>query len=130
MIQSYVTDTMAIVSYLGKRRLPVSVKSIFQSADLGTVNIFIPSIVLVEIGYLSEKGRIDVSINDVFKYLSDFPTYAEQALTFDIVVESYKITDIPELHDRLIGGTAKYLNLELITNDPFIQASAFVKTIW
>ena len=130
MIQSYVTDTMAIVSYLGKRRLPVSVKSIFQSADLGTVKILIPAIVLVEIGYLSEKGRIDVSIKDVFKHLTDFPTYSEQTLTFDIVAESYKITDIPELHDRLIGGTAKYLNLELITNDPFIQASIFVKTVW
>ena len=30
----------------------------------------------------------------------------------------------------MIGAAAKYLNVELITNDPLIQASAFVKTIW
>jgi predicted nucleic acid-binding protein len=130
MIPSYVADTMAIVSYLGKRKLLVSVKAIFQSTDLGKAQILIPSIVLVEIGYLSEKGRIDIGISDVLNHLAHFSTYAEQALTFDIVAESYKITDIPELHDRLIGGTAAYLNLELITNDPFIQASTFVKTIW
>jgi PIN domain nuclease of toxin-antitoxin system len=85
---------------------------------------------LVEIGYLSEKGRIDVSIPDVLKHLSHFSNYSEQPLTFEIVSESYKITDIPELHDRLIAGTAKFLDLELITNDPLIQASTFVKTIW
>lgn len=80
---------------------------------------------MVEIGYLSEKGRIDVSIQDVLKYLSDFPNYSEQPLTFEIVAKSCKITDIPELHDRLIAGTAKFLDLELITNDPLIQASTF-----
>jgi PIN domain nuclease of toxin-antitoxin system len=129
-MKAYITDTMAIVSYLGKRKLPVSVKSIFQSADLGALQILIPAIVLVEIGYLSEKGRIDISIDDVLNHISTFPTYLEQPLTFILIVEAYKITDIPELHDRLIGATSKFLNLELITNDPLIQASAFVKTIW
>jgi predicted nucleic acid-binding protein len=94
-MKQYVTDTMAIVSYLGKRKMPPSVKQIFQSADSGLVQIYIPSIVLVEIGYLSEKGRIDVGLNDVLKHIIDFPNYSEQALTFNIVVESYKISDIP-----------------------------------
>jgi len=126
----YVTDTMAIVSYLSKRKLPLSVKQIFQSADLGLAKILIPSIVFVEIGYLSEKARIDVSLNDVLNHIASFANYSEQSLSFEIIVESYKISDIPELHDRLIGGTAKFLDIELITNDPLIQASAFVKTIW
>jgi predicted nucleic acid-binding protein len=129
-LPAYVTDTMAIVSYLGKRKLPISVKQIFQNADVGLVQIYIPSIVLVEIGYLFEKNRIDVSPNDVIEHISSFSCYCEQILNFDIIVESFKITDIPELHDRLIGGTAKYLNIELITNDPLIQASTFVKTVW
>jgi hypothetical protein len=69
-------------------------------------------------------------LSDVLKHIVEFPNYSEQTLTFNIVVESYKISDIPELHDRLIGGTAKLLDLEFITNDPFIQASDFVKTVW
>ncbi len=126
----YVTDTMAIVSYLGKRRLPLPVKQIFQSADLGLTQILIPSIVFVEIGYLYEKGRIDIGLTDVLNHIDSFACYCEQPLSFAIVADSYKITDIPELHDRLIGGTAKFLDLGLITNDPIIQASSFVKTIW
>lgn len=128
--QQYVTDTMAIVSYLGKRKLPISVKQLFQNADVGLAQIYVPSIVFVEIGYLFEKGRIDVSLSDVLEHLSAFSNYSEKSLSIEVIVESYTITDIPELHDRLISGTAKFLNLELITNDPIIQASSFVKTVW
>lgn len=129
-MKQYVTDTMALVSYVGKRKLPISVKQIFQMADLGQIQILIPAIVLVEVAYLFEKGRIDVSLKDIFNHLAAVPDYVEQPLSFEIVTQSFKITDIPELHDRIIGGTAAFLDLELITNDPKIQASTFVKTIW
>lgn len=39
-MKQYVTDTMAIVSYLGKRKIPPSVKQLFQLADLGLVQSF------------------------------------------------------------------------------------------
>ena len=126
----YVSDTMAIVSYLSKRRLPPSVKQVFQSADVGLCTIFIPAIVAVEIGYLSEKGRIDVSLADLRHQISQYTTYRFQPLTFDIVEVCAQITDIPELHDRLIAATAKSLGLPLISNDPIIQKSTFLTTLW
>ncbi len=51
-------------------------------------------------------------------------------MSFSVIQSSAKITDIKELHDRLIAGTSLYLDLPLITNDPEIQASEFVNTIW
>lgn len=51
-------------------------------------------------------------------------------MSFAVVENASQITDIPELHDRLIAATAKSLNLDLITNDPKIQASQFVSTVW
>jgi len=47
-----------------------------------------------------------------------------------LILDAIQISDIPELHDRLIAATARQLNLELITNDSVIRSSAFVKTIW
>jgi len=47
-------------------------------------------------------------------------------LTLEILKTAIEITDIHELHDRLIAATAKHLDLPLITNDPEIRASAFV----
>ena len=48
----------------------------------------------------------------------------------DVLASAADITDIPELHDRLISATAKLLDLELITNDPMMEISAFVTTAW
>lgn len=50
-MKQYVTDTMALVSYIGKRKLPISAKQIFQMADLGQNEILIPAIVLVEVAW-------------------------------------------------------------------------------
>jgi predicted nucleic acid-binding protein len=77
-----------------------------------------------------KKSRIGLNLADLRKHLNQFPNYREIPLSFGIVRNAQKITDIPELHDRLIGSTAEFVNLELITNDPKIQNSAFVKTIW
>ncbi len=43
---------------------------------------------------------------------------------------SFVIDDIPELHDRIIAGTALMKELELITNDTIISHSGFVKVLW
>ena len=129
-MSQYVTDTMAIVSYLSKRRLPPFVKQIFQSADVGLASILIPAIVAVEVGYLSGKGCIDVSLVDLKQHIDQYATYQLQPLTLEIIETSLLMTDIPELHDRLIAATARYMNLSLITNDPLIQASAHLQTVW
>jgi predicted nucleic acid-binding protein len=51
-------------------------------------------------------------------------------MSFAVVQSAAQITDIRELHDRLIAGTARLLDLDLITNDPTIQASDLVRTVW
>ena len=126
----YTTDTMAIVLYLSKRKMPSAVKQLFQSADLGLCQLVVPAIVAFEIGYLSEKGRIGTSLNQLRQHIAQYPAYQEHALSFDVIEAAFQISDIPELHDRLIAGTARLTNTTLITNDPVIQASTFIKTMW
>jgi len=121
---------MAIVLHLEKRKSSTNVKQIFDSADVGKTIIHIPAIVFAEILYLSEKGRIGLSLIGVKNHLQSFPNYRETPLSFAIIENAGQIKDIAELHDRLIASTASLLNLELITNDAKIQNSAFVKTIW
>ena len=47
-----------------------------------------------------------------------------------VVQSAAQMFDIPELHDRLIAGTACLCDVALMTHDPVIQASASVKTVW
>lgn len=126
----YAADTMALILHLENRRASSNVKQIFDMADAGQTVIFIPTIVFAEILYLSEKQRIGLSLADVENHLQKFPNYREAPLNFEIINHAGQIKDIPELHDRLIAATARFLNLELITNDPKIQNSTWLKTIW
>jgi predicted nucleic acid-binding protein len=86
--------------------------------------------VFAEILYLSARHKMSISLADVADYLKKNPNCREFPMSFAVVETTAQITDIRELHDRLIAGTARLLNLELITNDPIIQASSFLKTIW
>ena len=126
----YVLDTMGIVMRMEQRKLNIGLRNILNSAELGNTVIYIPSIVFAEIMYLSEKQKISVSIPQIADYMEKFPNYKEYPINFDVIKATSQILDIPELHDRIIAGTARLLNLHLITNDPVIQASKFVKTFW
>ncbi len=126
----FVTDTMGLVLHLEGRRLPPAIRSIYESADRGEAIVHVPAIVLAEILYLHERRRISVSLSTVAEFIDAHSTYREQPLDLRVLRSAGEITDVRELHDRLIAGAARLLDLSLITNDPAIQASAYVRTIW
>ena len=103
---------------------------IYYSERLTRVRIIIiPSVVMFEIGYLHEKKKIPISIVEVEKIINNSINYVEEKLSINIIKSAFEITDIPELHDKLIAGTARYLKLPLITNDPVILKSRFVECV-
>lgn len=128
-MNSFVTDTQALVKFMmGKKVINDRSHQAYQSADKGESTIIIPAIVLMEMLYLFEKNRIDVGLlqtEELFKSQN----YQFEPLSFDILKAAAEIDDIPELHDRLIAATAKYLDLPLITNDPEIRASRHITVL-
>ncbi|MBX3002106.1 MAG: PIN domain-containing protein [Caldilineaceae bacterium] len=126
----YVTDTMGLVLRLERRKMGSKAKALFQSADDGKAVIHIPGFVFAEILYLSERNRIQATLQDVSSLLAKTPTYRQVPLTFEIVQVAANLRSIPELHDRLIAATSVTLNLSLISNDPLIAQSSNVECIW
>jgi len=126
----FVTDTMGLVLRLERRKLSPTAKSLFELAESRSTAIYVPALVLAEILYLSEKQRIGLSVSQVADYMKRFPNYREYPMNLAVVQSAAQITDVPELHDRLIAGTARLLGLNLITNDPIIRTSSFVQTVW
>src|SRR5688572_2502940 len=129
LASEFVTDTMGLVLRIEKRRLPPTTKLIFDSTEVGETIVHVPALVFAEILYLSEKQRITVSLDTVTSDFKQFSHYKEYPMNIGVIHSAAQITDIPELHDRLIAGTARFLNLELMTNDPVIQTSNFVKSV-
>ena len=129
-MNKFVTDTQALVKFMnGVKVINDKINSIMKKADKGENIIIIPSAVLFEIAYLNEKGRIPVTLNDVNNIIENSINYVEEKLSRKIIKASFEITDIPELHDRLIAGTARYLDIPLITNDPVILNSKFLTCV-
>ncbi len=113
-----------------KRKRSPLVRSIFNSVESGNVKLNIPAIVLAEIGYLAERKRIETTLADINQVLKRHGNIKIIPLDSGIVNNAFEITDIPELHDRLISATARLMNQELITNDKIITDSKYIKTVW
>lgn len=126
----YAADTVALVLYLEKRKSGASAEQIFDSAENAATIIHIPAMVFAEILYLSEKKRITTTLTDALDLVKNLSNFKALPMTVEIIESATQITDIPELHDRLISASARYLNLELITKDSKIESSNFVRTIW
>ena len=129
-MKKYAIDTQALVKFMhGRKVINNKVDSILRRVDEGKDIVIIPSAVIFEIGYLHERERIPISLEDIQNIVNNSINYVEEELTLGIIKTAFEIKDIPELHDRLIAGTARYLNIPLITNDPIILMSKYVKCI-
>lgn len=129
-----IADTHAIIWYLyDDKRLSDAASRLFDDVAARGQQIGISAITLVEIVYLSEKGRIAAqapqtvlqALRTSRSVLADFPVNAD-------VVEALQHipwADVPDMPDRIIAATALYLNVPVISRDSKIQA-ANLTTIW
>ena len=125
----FVTDTQALVKFMmGKKVSGPKSHQAFLSADKGEYTIVIPAVVLMEVLYLFEKNRISINLLQTEDLLNS-KNYRLEPLGLEILKTASEITDIPELHDRLIAATARYLDIPIITDDPVIRKSKFVKLL-
>jgi len=134
-MKQFVTDTHPIVWHLtDSPQLSLKAKQIFEGGDRGENQIFIPSIVLVEIVYLAEKTRIDpLLIDTLLNLLSASPSnYLVAPLNLETVMAMRGIDPqlVPDMPDRIIVATAKTLNAPLISRDQQIAKAGIVKVIW
>jgi PIN domain nuclease of toxin-antitoxin system len=131
---SAVTDTHALIWYLqDDARLSAVALQYLTQCEHGGGRICVPSICLVEILYLSEKGRIPVDILDLLlTSLQTQDTFLDVVeLNLSIVREMRNIPRdaVPDMPDRIIAATALHLGMPLISRDRKIQL-AEIKTIW
>ncbi|MCH8291984.1 PIN domain-containing protein [Candidatus Poribacteria bacterium] len=130
-MKQYVTDTTGLIRHLAKsKKQGKNASKIFEEADRGNCIVFIPVMVLMEILYLSEKSRISTTLPDVTQFVQNSTNYRIYSITGEVVLKAKEVTDIPELHDKVIAATAVLLGFPLISKDSVINQSRFLETIW
>jgi PIN domain nuclease of toxin-antitoxin system len=104
--------------------------SILDEADQGLHRIYLSAITLMEALYLSEAGRIDLPLDELIVAVSRSRNYQVVPVDANIVLAAVGIDDVPELHDRIIVATARYLDVPILTGDRVIAASQHAQTLW
>jgi PIN domain nuclease of toxin-antitoxin system len=134
-VSEYVTDTHAFYWHItADPRLSETAGGIFAEADRGVDRIWVPSIILIEMVYLAERGRLATrSVTQIFELLSQpNGSYAVAALNLETAraLPLVPRADVADMPDRIIVATAKQLGLPLISRDESIQRAAVVPVIW
>lgn len=97
-------------------------------------NIYVSAITLIELIYLTEKGKIPPDVLNLLRNAIDDPNTA-----FNLIEIGREITDevenisritVPEMPDRIISATSLSLNLPLVTKDSKIQNLQNIQIIW
>ncbi len=131
-----VADTHSIIWYVDA---PVNLSrlaltALDDAANDATQCIYLPSICLVEMQYLIEKGKIKASVLPTVRAELDAPLSIVELVPLDRAVADQLAliprNAVPDMPDRIIAATALTLNLSLVTADTKIRVLTNVTTIW
>jgi PIN domain nuclease of toxin-antitoxin system len=133
-MSSVAVDTHTIVWYLaGDSRLSDKAAAALDSAAASGDLIHVPSVCLVELTYLVEKGRVPAVARERLGRALDDPAMPCRLAPLDRAVadalEFVSRAEVPDLPDRIVSATAVALRVPLISRDGRIR-SAELETIW
>ena len=131
---SVVADTHAAAWYLldSPKLSQRALQHMSAAVDAGEI-VFVPSISVVELLYLYEKGRIPA---DDWKRLNEGLAAEDSSLrvvplTLGIAHDLARVPwrSVPDKPDRIIAATALHLGLPLVSRDGRIQAPG-LEVVW
>ena len=105
-------------------------KQDLRRADVGEAIIHVPSIAVAELYYANVKSGKPIDFIDSYKKLKESDQFVFTSFDAEDVLDFDKDSTITEMHDRIIVGVARRLNVPLLTVERIITASGLVEIIW
>ena len=131
----YVTDTHAPLWHLYlPARLGNAARAVFVAADQGAAKIHVPVLVVAEVLMVVQRGRLPgVTLAQLLPHLEamrESDNYLLSSLAPRTVLDSHRVTAIPDIFDRLIVADAIERGIPLLSRDAIITASGLVPIVW
>ena len=134
-MSSVVADTHALVWHLlGLPDLSSAGREALRAASTPGHSIFAASVTVVEVIYLTERGRVlPVAYDRLVCVLASPDRWRVRLAPLDLeiaqAVQQIPRDVVPDMPDRIIAATALHLGLPLVTKDARIR-SLPLETIW
>ena len=132
-MSSAVTDTHTAVWYFnGSANLSPVAAAVFRDAAAAGDPIFLPSICLVELTYLTERQRLPpLALRVLYENLDPGGVLRLAPLDRHVAEAVGKVPRdlVPDMPDRIIAATALAMGLPLVTRDARIRSTT-IPTIW
>jgi PIN domain nuclease of toxin-antitoxin system len=126
----YVIDTHALIWYFeDSPKLSPAANQAFDDIEQGNALGLVPTIVLAEILYLSDKKKIPTNISETIARLKQSTSFGIVSLDLMVVLLMVPLKAV-EIHDRVIIATAKSFEASLITKDEHIRKSGVIPSVW
>jgi len=129
-----IADTHTAIWYLFSDKRPSIAASTFIDNAIANGNhVGVSAISVAEMVYLIEKGRIPPNALKDLHSAADDPKAVLQHVPLDerIAMKMAEISrhDVPDLPDRVIGATALFYGVPVLTRDHKIRSSV-IQSIW
>jgi PIN domain nuclease of toxin-antitoxin system len=127
----YVCDTNAIYWHLtGDKRLTDPARQVFAAARRAETQIVLSAISVAELYYANRKWQLAPDFSQMYQDLVGRPEFQIAPFEHEAVLDFDRNQSVPEMHDRIITGLARHLNVPLITADRVITAARLVEIVW
>ena len=131
--RAFVTDTHPLIFHAsGGTRLGKRAREAFAAAEAGRAIIYVPAVVIWEVGLLARAVRINLHrpVRAFFGDLFSNSAFQPHPLDVDQVFEADDLRFTRDPFDQLIAAAARDLSLPLLTRDEAIRTSGTVEVIW
>lgn len=126
----YLLDTVALIRHFtGKGKIGKDASRILDAIANSDDSLFVSAVSLMEVMYLAEKNRIEISLAETLDMIESSSKYTILDLSPDILRVAETV-EFSELHDRLILATAKWLGIKVISSDGEFRKVQGVQVVW
>jgi len=126
----YLLDTVAVVRHFtGSANIGKKAAAVLDAKESSNHVFMISVVSLMEILYLAEKKRISIQLNETIDRLERSSNYVIVDLNTAVLKVANEF-QFPDLHDRLILASAKWLDIPVISSDQKFAAVAGIHVVW